>query len=59
MRGRQKIALAGLLICIAAGLISMINVIGGEARFVHVLAIFFTGFGGGASLVAFIKKTSR
>ena len=59
MKGRRRIALAGLVICIAAGLISAVDVIGSEARLVHVLTIFFSGFGGGASLVAFLKKKSR
>jgi hypothetical protein len=59
MTRRRKISLGGLILCIVAGFFSSVYVIGSEARLVQVLTIFFSGFGGGASLVAFIKKKSE
>lgn len=58
MKRRRRIALTGLVICVASGLLSAMTCIGSEARLVHVLTIFFSGFGGGASLVALVKKKS-
>jgi hypothetical protein len=46
----------GIIVSILAGIASGMTMIGSEARIPHILIIFFSGFGGGASLVAFIKK---
>lgn len=46
----------GLIASILAGIASGMSLVGSEARIPHILIVFFSGFGGGASLVAFIKK---
>ncbi len=56
MTRKQRIALVGIIVSILAGIASGMSMIGSEARIPHVLIVFFSGFGGGASLAAFIKK---
>jgi hypothetical protein len=52
MPRRQKLGLAAAALATFIGLVSATSVIGREARLVDVVLLFFSGFGGGASLVA-------
>jgi hypothetical protein len=53
---KRRIALVGVIVSIFAGIVSGMSMIGSEAKIPHILIVFFSGFAGGASLVAVIKK---
>jgi hypothetical protein len=55
MTRKQHLSLIGLILGIIAGFLAAIDVIGQEARFVHILTLYAAGFGGGASLVVAIR----
>jgi hypothetical protein len=62
MNKNKRIALVSIILTLLAGLISGFNMIGKVASLAQVLIIFFSGFGGGASLVHLIRhkeKTQR
>jgi hypothetical protein len=56
---KKRIALIGIIVSILAGFVSGLNIIGEKAGLASVLIIFFSGFGGGASLVAFLIKNVK
>jgi hypothetical protein len=56
---KKRIALVGILLTLLAGLISGINIIGKVASPAQVLIIFFSGVGGGASLVHLIMHKEK
>ena len=53
---KKRLALIGIIASIFAGFVAGLDIIGGKAGLASIIAIYFSGFGGGASLVAFIKK---
>jgi hypothetical protein len=59
MNTTQKVKLGVLIIAIVAGIISSLSVIGRNARLVDVIILFASGFGGGVSLVSFLRKNPK
>ena len=54
MPWKQRLKLMAAILCIVAGLVPGLLLVGREARMVDVITLFAAGFGGGASLVSFI-----
>jgi hypothetical protein len=59
MNIRRRVSLVVLAASILAGVISSLLIVGTQARLVHVLTMYFSGFAGGASLAAFIASKSK
>ncbi|MFH1143176.1 MAG: hypothetical protein V1774_01365 [Candidatus Eisenbacteria bacterium] len=57
MTARERFALLGIGISVIAGIVSALATLGGPTRLVDVLLLYFAGFGGGASLVALLRRT--
>ena len=55
MRVRTRISIVGILVSIIAALLSAMLATGSEVRLAFVLAVFFSGFAGGASLMSIIS----
>ena len=56
MTRKRRIALVGIIVSILAGIASGMSMIGSKTTIPHILIVFFSGFAGGASLAAFVKK---
>jgi len=59
MTYKRKFAPTMVAVAILAAFVAGISVIGREARLVDVIILFFSGFGGGASLVATVRPRRR
>ena len=55
MRVKTRISIVGILISVITALLSAMLYTGSEVRPAFVLTVFFSGFTGGASLVALIS----
>lgn len=55
MNFKRRINLISFLACMIAGIFAAIDLKGTEVGLGQLLAIFFSGFGGGALLVVFIR----
>jgi hypothetical protein len=59
MTVKTRISIAGILVSIIAALLSAMLTLDSDVRLVFVLTVFFSGFAGGASLVALINGLKR
>jgi hypothetical protein len=55
MRVKTRISIVGIIVSIIAALLSAMLSAGSDVRLAFVLTVFFSGFAGGASLVALIS----
>ncbi len=55
MRVKTRISIVGIMVSIIAALLSAMLSAGSDVRLVFVLTVFFSGFAGGAALVALIS----
>lgn len=53
---KRKLALIATIISVAVAAVTSLSLVGREARLVDVVILFFSGFGGGASLLATIRR---
>lgn len=51
----RKLALIATIISVIIAAVTSLSLVGREARLVDVVILFFSGFGGGASLLATIR----
>ncbi|NQU86860.1 MAG: hypothetical protein HQ541_13980 [Mariniphaga sp.] len=56
MNIKKRLALTGIILTTLAGIISGFDMIGETATTAKILIVFFSGFGGGVSLMQFIQK---
>jgi hypothetical protein len=56
---KRRLALAAALLAVLVAVISSVSLVGREARLVDVIVLFFSGFGGGASIVASIRPARQ
>jgi len=59
MTVKTRISIVGILVSIIAALLSAMLTADSDVRLVFVLTVFFSGFMGGASLVALINGIKR
>lgn len=59
MTVRQRLNLIGFLACLVAGIFASFELEGTEAGLAQLLAIFFSGVGGGVLLMVFIREIKK
>jgi len=53
---KRRLALVATIISVVIGAVTSLSLVGREARLVDVAILFFSGFAGGASLLAPIRR---
>ena len=56
MSSKQRVTLIGTALCIFAGIVAGITMVGQAAGLAQVLTVFFSGMGAGATLVSALRK---
>lgn len=56
MNKKQKLALLGIIITIAVGVLTAYSMIGNVAKLPHLITLYASGFASGVSLLVWIKN---
>jgi hypothetical protein len=59
MKMRQRLNFIALLACLVVGMFTSFELRGKEVGLAQLLSIFFSGVGGGALLVVFIREIKK